>query len=67
MSDHIKISKSFDAFMADGGPNDKRDAIVIYRAPREGPLPSASKDPTERLKYLKLRAERQKTVYASLA
>ena len=40
MSDNVKISKAFDAFMADSGSNDKRDAIVIYRTPRDGTLPS---------------------------
>ena len=67
VSDHVKIPKAFDAFMADSGSNDKRDAIVIYRTPRDGTLPSASKDPTERSKYVKLRADRQRTVYVSIA
>ena len=66
MSDHGKISTAFDAFMADSGANDKRDALVIYRAPRDGTLPPAPKDPTERLKYVKERADRQRTVYISL-
>ena len=67
MSDHVKISSAFDAFVADSGPNDKRDALVIYRAPRDGTLPSAPKDPTERLKYVKERADRQRTVYVSFS
>ena len=50
MSNHEKISKAFDAFMADSGPNDKRDAIVIYRAPQVGDVPSTSKDPNDRSK-----------------
>ena len=58
MSDHAKISGAFDAFMADSGSNDKRDAVVIYRAPRDGHLPSASKDPTARLEYVKQHADR---------
>jgi hypothetical protein len=28
-----KISPAFEPFLADSGPNDKRDAIVIYQAP----------------------------------
>ena len=67
MSDHGKISTAFDAFMADSGANDKRDALVIYRAPRDGTLPPAPKDPTERLKYVKERADRQRTVYISFS
>ena len=66
MSDDVKISKAFDPFMADSGPNDKRDAIVIYRAPQDGNLPSASKDPTDRLNYVKVRADRQRKVHASV-
>ena len=66
MSDHAKISGAFDAFMADSGSNDKRDAIVIYRAPRDGPLPSASKDPAARLEYVKQHADRQRAIYVSL-
>ena len=67
MSDHGKISTAFDAFMADSGANDKRDALVIYRAPRDGTLPPAPKDPTERLKYVKERADRQRTVFISFS
>ena len=67
MSDHHKISTAFDAFMADSGANDKRDALVIYRAPRDGTLPSAPKDPTKRLKYVKERADRQRTLYISFS
>ena len=66
MSDHAKISGAFDAFMADSGSNDKRDAIVIYRAPRDGHLPSASKDPAARLEYVKQHADRQRAIYVSL-
>ena len=67
MSDHRKISTAFDAFMADSGANDKRDALVIYRAPRDGTLPSEPKDPTKRLKYVKERADRQRTLYISFS
>ncbi len=34
-----KISPAFDAFLAESGPHDKRDAIVIYRAPEQEDLP----------------------------
>lgn len=66
MSEQIKISKAFDAFMADSGPNDKRDAIVIYRAPRDEFPALVSKDPAERLKHVKRRAGRQKRLHASV-
>jgi subtilisin family serine protease len=66
MSNHIKISSAFDAFLADSGPNDKRDAIVIYRVPQDAPPRSESKDPADRLNYVKARAERQRKVHASV-
>ena len=67
MSDHGKISTAFDAFMADKGANDKREALVIFRAPRDETLPPAPKDPTERLKYVKERSDRQRSVYISFS
>ena len=33
MNDQTKISPAFEPFLADSGPNDKREAVVIYRAP----------------------------------
>lgn len=33
MSNETKISPAFEPFLAESGPNDRRDAIVIYRAP----------------------------------
>jgi subtilisin family serine protease len=33
MSAETKISPAFEPFLAESGPNDKRDAIVIYQAP----------------------------------
>ena len=66
MSDHIKISSAFDAFLADSGPNDKRDAIVIYRAPQDAPPRSELKNPIERLNYVKARAASQRKVHASV-
>lgn len=36
MSTETKISPAFEPFLAESGPNDKRDAIVIYRASEAG-------------------------------
>lgn len=66
MSNHVKISSAFDAFLADSEPNDKRDAIVIYRAPQDAPTRSESKDPADRLDYVRARAESQRKVHASV-
>ena len=66
MSDHAKISSAFDAFLADSGPNDKRDAIVIYRAPQDARPRTKSKTPTDRLNYVRARAKRQRKIHASV-
>ena len=66
MSDHAKISAAFDAFLADSGPNDKRDAIVIYRAPQDARPRTKSKTPTDRLNYVRARAKRQRKIHASV-
>ena len=57
MSAEAKISKAFEPFLADRGPNDKRDAIVIYRAPAAGPLPLRG-----RLRELKKRLDHVKVL-----
>ena len=65
MSDHVKISSAFDAFVADSGRNEKCDALVIFRAPRDGSLPWRSKNPSDR-NHVTARAERERAVYLSV-
>ena len=65
MSDHVKISSAFDAFVADSGRNEECDALVIFRAPRDGSLPWRSKNPSDR-NHVTARAERERTVYVSV-
>jgi serine protease AprX len=62
MSD--KISPAFEAFLADSGRNDKRDAIVIYRSPQPKGVPLRGRlgEREERLKYVKERARLQKPI-----
>ena len=62
-----KLSGAFDAFIANSGSNDKLDAIVIYRAPKDENLSIASKARTDRLKVVKQRADQQRTAYGSFA
>jgi len=59
-----KISPAFDAFLADSGRNDKRDAIVIFRSPKpEKPLVRGRlREPGERLKYVEERARLQRPI-----
>ena len=59
-----KISPAFEPFLAESGRNDKRDAIVIYRAPMpEGPLITGRlHQPQRRREYLRERAALQKAV-----
>ena len=65
MSDHVKISSAFDAFVADSSPNEECDALVIFRAPRDGSLPWRSKNPSDRT-HVTARAERERTLYVSV-
>ncbi len=62
MSD--KISPAFEAFLADSGRNDKRDAIVIYRSPdpKELPRRGCLRERDERLKYVEERAKLQRPI-----
>ncbi len=64
MSTQEKISPAFDPFLAESGRNDKRDAIVIYRAPvpKAPPVASRSGEPQRRLSYLKEVAALQRSV-----
>lgn len=59
-----KISPAFEPFLAESGPNDRRDAIVIYRAPEGGGVRVRGRLRTlkRRLDYVKERATAQKAV-----
>jgi subtilisin family serine protease len=63
-----KISPAFEPFLADSGRNDKREAIVIYDAPRpeSPPVSGRSREPQRRRQYLNERAALQKPVEAKL-
>ena len=70
MNSAAKISPAFDPFLADSGPNDKRDAIVIYRAPGaagEGRVRGRLRELQTRLDYVKERAAAQRPVEEKLS
>ena len=60
MSDHVKISSAFDAFVADSSPNEECDALVIFEPRVDGSLPWRSKNPSDRT-HVTARAERERT------
>jgi subtilisin family serine protease len=68
MQPETKISPAFEQYLAECGPNDKRDAIVIYSAPvsdaerMQGRLSALSK----RLDYVRARASAQGPIQAKL-
>jgi serine protease AprX len=68
MNTEDKISPAFEPFLAESGPNDKRDAIVIYEPPRiEGPrVRGRLRALRQRLDYVKRRATAQTPVQAKL-
>ncbi len=59
-----KVSPAFEPFLAESGRNDKRDAIVIYRAPTPEcpPITGRQRQPQRRREYLRERAALQKVV-----
>jgi subtilisin family serine protease len=59
-----KISPAFDAFLAESGRHDKRDAIVIYRSPEPKDLPRRGRlrERDERLRYVEERAKLQRPI-----
>jgi len=63
-----KISPAFDPFLEESGPNDKRDAIVIYQTPVSGFRPEQSRlrERQTRLEYVEERAAVQKLVQERL-
>ena len=68
MSNQAKISPAFEPFMAHSGPNDKRDAIVIYQAPPPEDLRVRGRMRAlrQRLKAVEERAAAQHVVQAKL-
>ena len=68
MTPEAKISKAFEPFLAESGPNDRRDAIVIYRPPDlerptlRGRLHALKK----RLEYVKVLAAAQAPIQERL-
>jgi subtilisin family serine protease len=63
-----KISPAFEPFLADSGPNDKRDAIVIYRAepPAEPRLRGRLRELKQRMDQIASRAQAQQGVQERL-
>ncbi len=63
-----KVSPAFQPFLADSGPEDKRDAIVVYKAPPlEGlPVRGRLRVLKQRMGSIKARAAAQKEIHAQL-
>lgn len=64
----MKISPAFEQYLAQCGPNDKRDAIVIYRAPGGGEerVRGRMRALKQRLDYVKMRAAAQGPIQEKL-
>lgn len=64
MTTPAKISPAFEPFMAQSGPNDKRDAIVIYRTrkPQHMPVRGPMRILKQRLDLVKRRSAMQRVV-----
>ncbi|MBC8234072.1 S8 family serine peptidase [bacterium] len=64
MKIETKISPAFEPFLSESGANDKRDAIVVYRAPvvESLPLRGRLRELKRRLDYVKERAAIQRPV-----
>src|SRR5437763_1015132 len=62
----LKVSPAFQPFLADSGPEDKRDAIVVYKAPPlEGlPVRGRLRVLKQRLASIKTRAAAQREIHA---
>jgi subtilisin family serine protease len=59
-----KVSPAFEPFLTGSGPNDKCDAIVIYRAPSDDNPPPMSelRETDRRLQYVRERSAAQRAV-----
>src|SRR5690349_7420886 len=68
MSIERKISPAFEQFLVELGPNDKRDAIIIYSAPRseEERQQERLSILSKRLDYVRARAAAQGPIQAKL-
>lgn len=68
MNSELKISPAFEPFLADSGPNDKRDAIVIYETPKSDgpPLRGRLRELKKRLDSVKANAAAQKSVQEAI-
>jgi subtilisin family serine protease len=68
MNSESKISPAFEPFLADSGPNDKQDAIVIYSAPAKDELKARGRlrELKKRLDFVKHRAAVQRPVRIAL-
>jgi subtilisin family serine protease len=64
MTGEAKISPAFEPFLAESKRNDKRDAIVIYRAPapESTPVTGRLREPQQHHQYLRERAALQRPV-----
>ncbi len=64
----IKVSPAFQPFLADSGPENKRDAIVVYKAPPlEGlPVRGRLRVLKQRLASIKAQAAAQREIHAQL-
>jgi subtilisin family serine protease len=56
LTDETKISPAFAPFLADSGPNDIRDAIVIFRAPKAEETPARGRMRALRMKLREVEA-----------
>jgi hypothetical protein len=67
-ADEDKISPAFKAFLAEAGPKERREGIVVYRAPnRQEPLPVGNiLEIRRRLAQVRARASGQKKAEAEL-
>ena len=64
MSTKTKISPAFEPFLADSGEDDKREAIVIYKAPKieNLPLRGRLRELKRRLDEVKAEAKQEKQI-----
>jgi serine protease AprX len=69
MTKKSKLSPAFEPFLAGSGPNDRRDAIVIYRTTKkieDFPVRGRLRQLKQRLDYVNARAAEQRPVEAKL-
>jgi serine protease AprX len=62
-----KISPAFEPFLAESGPNDRREAIVLYRVPEQRPVERGRlRELKERLRAVESQARVQKPIHAGI-